>query len=99
MKLGPAQFKFDSARSYRTGITGQTKNANVSGTETVMFPRLLSVSLVLVGVAVASVNLHVQDSDSLFAKAQVPVRPTETEVMRAVDLSFHQFTLIPGSFN
>jgi hypothetical protein len=64
-----------------------------------MFPRLLSVSLVLVGVTVASVNLHVQDSDSLFAKAQVPVHSTETEVLSAVNLSFHQFTLILGSFN
>ena len=33
----------------------------------------LSVSLVLVGLAVASVNLHVQDSDFLSMKAQIPV--------------------------
>jgi hypothetical protein len=33
----------------------------------------LSISLVLVGVAIASVNLHVQDSDFLSVKAQIPV--------------------------
>ena len=37
-----------------------------------MFLALL-ISLVLVGVAVASVNLHVQDSDFLSVKAQIPV--------------------------
>ncbi|KAI0276744.1 serine carboxypeptidase [Russula aff. rugulosa BPL654] len=33
----------------------------------------LSISLVLVGVAIASVNLHVQDSDFLSVKAQIPM--------------------------
>ncbi|KAI0276746.1 serine carboxypeptidase [Russula aff. rugulosa BPL654] len=38
-----------------------------------MFLRPLSISLVLVGVAVASANLHVQDYDFLSVKAQIPV--------------------------
>jgi hypothetical protein len=45
-----------------------------------MFLRPLSISLVLVGIAVASVNLHVQDSDFLSVKAQIPVLSTQTEV-------------------
>ena len=46
---------------------------------TTMFLRPLSISLVLVGVVVASVNLHVQDSDSV--KTQFPVLSTQTEVI------------------
>ena len=55
-----------------------------------MFLRALSTSLVLVGIAVASVNLRVQDS----VKSQNPVFPTPTEVISAwVDLPLS--TLIP----
>jgi hypothetical protein len=58
----------------------------------IMFLRSLSASLVFVGVVVAAVNLQVQDSDSLsgiFAKAQVPLLSTQTQVTSArVDLSF-----------
>jgi len=50
---------------------------------TAMFLRPLSISLVLVGIAVASVNLHVQDSDFLSVKAQIPVLSTQTEVISA----------------
>jgi hypothetical protein len=54
-----------------------------------MFLRPLSTSLVLVGIAVASVNLHVQDTDFLSVKAQVPVLSTQTEVMSTwVDFPF-----------
>jgi hypothetical protein len=61
-----------------------------------MFLRPLSISLVLVGIAVASVNLHVQDSDFLSVEAQIPVLSTgtQTEVIRAwVDFPFHADTL------
>lgn len=57
---------------------------------TAMFARPLSISLALIiGVAVASVNLHVQDSDFLSVKAQLPALSTQTEVISAlVDLPF-----------
>lgn len=55
-----------------------------------MFLRPLSISLVLVGVVVASVDLRVQDSDSLSVKTQIPVVSTQTEVISAyVDIPFH----------
>jgi len=58
-----------------------------------MFLRPLSISLVLVGVAVAS-NLRVQDSDFLSVKAQIPVFSTQTEVISTwVDLPFHTDSL------
>jgi hypothetical protein len=59
-----------------------------------MFLRPLSILLVLVGVAVASVNLHVQDSDFLSVKSQIPVLSTQTEVISAwVDFPFHADSL------
>ena len=55
-----------------------------------MFLRPLSILLVFAGVAVASVNLHVQDSDLLPVKSQIPVLPTQTEVISvSVDFPFH----------
>lgn len=51
--------------------------------QTAMFLRPLSILLVLAGVAVASVDLHVQDSDFLSVKAQLPVLSTQTEVISA----------------
>jgi hypothetical protein len=54
-----------------------------------MFLRPLSISLILVGVVVASVNLHAQDSDVLYVKAQTPALSTPTEVISAwVELPF-----------
>jgi len=47
-----------------------------------MFLKSLSVSFVLVGAVVATVNLHVQDPGSLpgiFSNAQVPAHPTQTK--------------------
>jgi hypothetical protein len=56
---------------------------------TAMFLKPLSISLVLGGIAVASVNLHVQDSDFFSVKTQIPVLSTQTEVISAyVDLPF-----------
>jgi hypothetical protein len=55
-----------------------------------MFLRPLTISLVLVGIAVASINLHVQDPDFLSVKAQIPVLSTQTEVRNAwVNFPFH----------
>jgi hypothetical protein len=51
-----------------------------------MFLKPLSISLVLGGIAVASV----QGSDFLSVKAQIPVLSTQTEVITVqVDLPFH----------
>jgi hypothetical protein len=61
---------------------------------TAMFLRPLLILLVLAGVAVASVNLHVQDSDFLSVKAQIPVLSTQTEVINTwVDFQFHADSL------
>jgi hypothetical protein len=57
-----------------------------------MFLRSLLISLIPAGVAIASAGLHVQGSDFLSVKAQIPVLSTgtQTEVISVwVDIPFH----------